>query len=88
MTETTRNYPLAANTPFRKAEHQHNIITFYPKTAASWEQINTFLEDTFPEGHWTWQGFGKVGSPEFQVIVVRKPYDDYGDDEDEDSDDE
>jgi hypothetical protein len=71
MTSTTRT------SIWRKNEHDSTSITFYPETTATWDQMNTWLEKVYGKNgkdlHWKWMGFGKVGTEDFRVVLVRRP---------------
>lgn len=68
-------------------------ITFHAKPTSSWEQMKAWLEEQYPDAHWTYRGFGKVGE-DFQVVLIKRYCEKYNDgcsecgSEDSDDDDD
>jgi hypothetical protein len=46
---------------------------YYPKEGVTWEQMNQWLETEWSASHWTWRGFGEVGTEGYFVTVIRLP---------------
>ena len=61
-----------SNSIWHKTESDGNSIKMYPKTTATWEQMDAWLQKMFPCGAITWRGFGEVGTESFVVVIVKK----------------
>jgi hypothetical protein len=46
-------------------------IHFYPKPEMTWEQINEWFENAYPQHNWVWRGFGDLGTPNYVVVLVK-----------------
>ena len=64
MPSITTTHPL-----WRDFTHTDTSMTFYPRTTATWEQQQEWLEKTYTDRHWTWRGFGEMGTEEFKVVL-------------------
>lgn len=68
-------------------------MRLFPNDGVTWAEMDEWLEKTYgkdgKDTHWKWRGFGEVGKPGFQVVLLRQGCDD-GDCEchEEDSDEE
>ncbi len=56
------------NTPFSKVEFSEDncFIFMYGKKDATWEEMNTYLEQLYRnDPHLKWRGFGEIGTETF-----------------------
>ena len=70
---TTKTYPVPTSYPWKNVETYERCIKFYPKKNYVWKTLNAWLENEYPAKHWTWRGFGEIGTDEYFVTLVRRP---------------
>jgi hypothetical protein len=70
----TTNHTLGfAGNIFDKTELAKDFcsITFYPKAGITWEQIDAWFKNTYPQHNWVWRGFGEIGTPDYVVVLIK-----------------
>jgi len=100
--DNPKSFWIWRKTTYEKDTH---ALNFYPKNDVSWETMNAWLEANYKDSNrfrWKWMGFGKIGTDEFSIVVLkcyRSMYDvleegdegynpDESDDEEDDEDEE
>jgi hypothetical protein len=51
-------------------------MRFIPSDGVTWAEMDAWFEKTYGKNgknqHWDWRGFGEIGTPGFQVVLIHK----------------